>query len=85
MLHILFNLFMILFTDDRVKKWFLMDDMIPILTIELSYLIIVKSIGPWFMTNKKPYNLKTVLRFYNLFQVAACIIITSGVSLLNKI
>lgn len=41
--------------------------MIPL--ILFSYLYFVLKCGPEFMKNRKPYNLKTFVRFYNIFQV----------------
>ncbi|KAK9504244.1 hypothetical protein O3M35_010619 [Rhynocoris fuscipes] len=37
----------------------------------LSYLLAIKILLPKYMENKKPYNLGTVTRFYNLFQIIA--------------
>ncbi|XP_041632831.1 very long chain fatty acid elongase F isoform X2 [Drosophila kikkawai] len=42
----------------------------PILTILAVYLLFVLKLGKIFMENRKPYDLKRVLMFYNLFQVA---------------
>lgn len=35
----------------------------------LTYVYIVKVLGPRVMENRKPYNLRTTLIYYNLFQV----------------
>ncbi|QQP57332.1 Elongation of very long chain fatty acids protein, partial [Caligus rogercresseyi] len=37
--------------------------------IILSYLLIVKVLGPAFMKNRAPFELKWPMRLYNLFQV----------------
>lgn len=56
-------------SDQRVKDWPLMSSPFPTIAICLTYLLIVKVIGPKFMENRKPYELKKVLLYYNLFQV----------------
>lgn len=56
-------------SDQRVKDWFLMSSPLPTLTICLTYIFIVKVIGPQFMKDRKPFELKQVLIWYNLFQV----------------
>ncbi|KAG6446375.1 elongation of very long chain fatty acids protein isoform X1 [Manduca sexta] len=56
-------------SDQRVKDWFLMSSPLPTLAICLTYVFIVKVAGPKFMENRKPYELKSVLIWYNLFQV----------------
>lgn len=41
----------------------------PTLFICLSYIYVVKVLGPKLMENRKPFELKKVLIAYNLFQV----------------
>lgn len=41
----------------------------PTLAICLTYAYFVKVIGPKIMENRKPYQLRQVLIWYNLFQV----------------
>lgn len=41
----------------------------PITLILIAYLLFVLKLGKIFMRNRKPYDLKTVLKVYNLFQV----------------
>ncbi|XP_059052317.1 elongation of very long chain fatty acids protein AAEL008004 [Achroia grisella] len=56
-------------SDQRVKDWFLMSSPFPTLAICLTYVFIVKILGPKLMENRKPFELKNVLIWYNLFQV----------------
>lgn len=60
----LFNL-----TDERVKNWPLMSSPFPTLGIVLCYLIIVK-LGPWFMEDRKAYEMRALLVFYNIAAMA---------------
>jgi elongation of very long chain fatty acids protein 7 len=58
-----------LISDPRVNDWFLMSGPLPTMCICLTYILIVKVIGPKFMENRKPFELKKVLIYYNAFQV----------------
>ncbi|CAH2075390.1 unnamed protein product, partial [Iphiclides podalirius] len=55
--------------DPRTNPWFLMSSPFPTLLICLSYVFLVKVLGPRFMENRKPYELKNVLIAYNFLQV----------------
>ncbi|XP_063820944.1 very long chain fatty acid elongase AAEL008004-like isoform X2 [Ostrinia nubilalis] len=55
--------------DPRTNPWFLMSSPFPTLIICLSYIYLVKVIGPRFMENRKPYELKNLLIAYNFIQV----------------
>lgn len=55
--------------DPRVKDHFLMSGPLPTLMICLTYVIIVKYLGPKFMENRKPFDLKNTMIVYNVFQV----------------
>ncbi|KAJ8891381.1 hypothetical protein PR048_010897 [Dryococelus australis] len=57
------------FADPRVKDWLLMSSPFPTLAICLSYVYVVKVLGPRFMDNRKSFDLKNVLIVYNLAQV----------------
>jgi GNS1/SUR4 family len=46
-----------------------MSSPLPTLSICLSYVYIVKVLGPKFMENRKPFELRRVLIAYNAFQV----------------
>lgn len=66
--------------DNRVKGWTLMENPGPTLGIIFIYLISVYKILPTFMENRKPYNLKNVIYYYNLFQIFANIILVYGIA-----
>ncbi|XP_019873198.1 elongation of very long chain fatty acids protein AAEL008004-like [Aethina tumida] len=56
-------------SDPRVNNWPMMSSPFPTLAICLTYAYCVKVVGPKLMENRKPFELKRVLIFYNLFQV----------------
>ena len=56
-------------SDPRVKDWLLMSSPLPTLILCLSYLLVVKVLGPLYMKGRKPYDLKYPMLAYNLFQV----------------
>ncbi|XP_002415118.2 elongation of very long chain fatty acids protein AAEL008004-like [Ixodes scapularis] len=55
--------------DPRTFGWSFTSDPKYIFSVCLGYLYLVKIAGPRWMTNRKPYNLKSVIMVYNLFQV----------------
>ncbi|CAB3371621.1 Hypothetical predicted protein [Cloeon dipterum] len=57
-------------SDPRVNDWFLMSGPMPTALICLTYVFIVKYLGPKLMENRKPFELRQVLIWYNAFQVA---------------
>ncbi|XP_063621360.1 very long chain fatty acid elongase AAEL008004 isoform X2 [Cydia splendana] len=61
--------FMDKYGDSRTNPWFLMSSPLPTLILCLSYVYLVKVLGPRFMENRKPYNLKNILIVYNFSQV----------------
>lgn len=52
-------------SDKRVENWLLMATPIPVTMFFLAYIAIVL-IGPRFMANRKPFNIKTLLFPYNV-------------------
>lgn len=52
-------------SDKRVENWLLMATPIPVTMFFLAYIAIVL-IGPRFMENRKPFNIKTLLFPYNV-------------------
>lgn len=58
--------------DPRVKHWFLMRSPEPGLIIVAVYLLFAKKIGPKWMENREPYDLKNVIKVYNIMQIIAC-------------
>lgn len=63
-------------SDPRTNVLPLMASPVIIPTILLSYLYFVTQCGPRYMKDKKPYDLKTFVKYYNIFQVIsnACIV-----------
>ncbi|KOX78713.1 Elongation of very long chain fatty acids protein 1 [Melipona quadrifasciata] len=57
--------------DPRTKDLPFIASPIIIPSIVLLYLCIVLKYGPEFMKTRKPYNLKTFIRYYNIFQIVA--------------
>lgn len=55
--------------DPRTRDWPMMSSPWPTLAVCLSYVYIVKVLGPRLMENRKPFQLKGLLIAYNLFQV----------------
>ena len=60
---------LIIFSDPRIKNWFLMGSLWPLLLLLFSYLYFVFQCGPRYMKNRPAYKLKTFIRLYNIFQV----------------
>ncbi|XP_043249765.1 elongation of very long chain fatty acids protein AAEL008004-like isoform X1 [Colletes gigas] len=55
--------------DQRTTNWFMMSSPFPTLFICLCYVYAVKVLGPKLMENRKPFQLKNTLVFYNMFQM----------------
>ena len=55
--------------DVRVDDWPLMNSPLPTVALCALYFFIVKSVGPRFMRDRKPFDLKNTIIVYNLFQV----------------
>lgn len=60
-------------SDARVYSWPLMSGPLTVLTITLTYIYFVTSLGPNIMKNRKPYKLKNILIVYNVSQIVLCI------------
>lgn len=67
------------FSDAFVNELPLMGSPSAILCIFAAYMFFVKFAGPKFMESRKPYNLNTFTRIYNIFQVFTCIWLVSQV------
>ncbi|XP_046812938.1 elongation of very long chain fatty acids protein 1-like [Vespa crabro] len=67
LLNIIMN-YLINVGDLRVKDWILFNTWLIILII-FSYFYFIFACGPRFMKNRKPYSLKTFIRYYNIFQI----------------
>ncbi|XP_065212872.1 very long chain fatty acid elongase 7-like [Planococcus citri] len=67
--------------DEKTASWPFMQSARTVILIALCYILIVTSIGPKLMENRKPYNLKGIIIVYNTFQVVACTILFAWVIL----
>jgi len=54
--------------DRRADGWFLMDSVWPTVAVSLAYYVFVRYVGPSFMKNRAPFELKSVMLVYNLAQ-----------------
>ncbi|XP_017468647.1 PREDICTED: elongation of very long chain fatty acids protein AAEL008004-like [Rhagoletis zephyria] len=43
--------------------------LLPYLLADILYVLLVFKIGPWYMKNRPPYKLQTVMRYYNIGQI----------------
>ncbi|KXJ81997.1 hypothetical protein RP20_CCG016334 [Aedes albopictus] len=55
--------------DPRAKSLPFMDNPLPTLGMMISYLLFVLWLGPLYMRDRKPMDLRRVIIFYNMFQV----------------
>ncbi|CAB3228030.1 unnamed protein product [Arctia plantaginis] len=62
--------------DPRTKDWWGVSNPLVIFSITSAYLYFCKYLGPRLMKHRKPFELKTVLLLYNLFQVFFSIFLT---------
>ncbi|CAG9798859.1 unnamed protein product [Chironomus riparius] len=56
-------------SDPRVANWPLMSSPFPTIAMCLSYVFIVKFLGPKVMENRKPFKLRKIIVLYNFLQV----------------
>ena len=56
-------------SDPRVADWLLMSSPLPTVFLCLTYLGVVKVVGPLYMKGRPAYSLKYPMLAYNLFQV----------------
>ncbi|XP_073951318.1 very long chain fatty acid elongase AAEL008004-like isoform X2 [Choristoneura fumiferana] len=56
-------------SDPRTEDWTLMSGPGPLLTILATYLYFCTSVGPSYMRDRKPYDLKNTIVVYNVIQV----------------
>ena len=61
--------------DKRTKSWLLTDTPGPLFTILGTYLYFCLYAGPRFMKDRKPFQLKNVLIWYNAIQVALSVVL----------
>ncbi|CAH0728028.1 unnamed protein product, partial [Brenthis ino] len=51
------------------KDYFLVSHPLKIISILVAYNFFCLKLGPWFMKDRKPYDLKNVIKIYNIFQI----------------
>lgn len=66
----------VIFTDVRVREMFLLSNPFKPLAIIAVYLYFVLKMGPKLMENRKPMKLDSIIKCYNLLQVAICSYVT---------
>lgn len=57
------------FKDPRVEGWLFLSSPLPTLLMCLSYVLLVKVIGPAYMKNRPAFEFRNTLVVYNFFQV----------------
>lgn len=67
-------------TVAKYSSWMLTGSVWPITVIVISYLAFVLKIGPEYMKNREPLQIKKFLLVYNLFQAMANAYMLSNVS-----
>ncbi|CAH2089811.1 unnamed protein product [Euphydryas editha] len=65
--------------DPRVSDWLLMASPKPLAIIIVSYLILIKFLLPKYMRNRKAYELRSVIKWYNVLQIISNTVITWGI------
>ncbi|KAJ2947119.1 hypothetical protein O0L34_g16472 [Tuta absoluta] len=56
-------------SDPRTENWWLMSGPGPLLTILASYLYFCTTLGPRYMRDRKPYDLRNIIIAYNVSQI----------------
>ena len=56
-----------------MSTWPLMGSYVPFISITSVYLFLIFVFLPKFMSNRKPYKLKFIIRWYNIGQICMCI------------
>ncbi|KRF99860.1 uncharacterized protein Dwil_GK13751, isoform C [Drosophila willistoni] len=63
------NRYMDSYSDSRTKDWPMMSSPFPTLAVCMTYVYLVKVLGPRLMENRKPFHLQQMLVVYNALQV----------------
>ncbi|KAH6919890.1 hypothetical protein HPB50_029122 [Hyalomma asiaticum] len=56
----------VLLADPRTRTWFFMGSPVPVMVVIVLYLLFATRLGPWFMRDRKPLNVRGVVVFYNV-------------------
>lgn len=68
------------YKDPRNEHYPLLGSPFPIMIILAAYLYFVNSLGPRFMENRKPFQIKNIINGYNIAQVLVNLVIGVVVS-----
>lgn len=71
--------------DPRAQNYMFMDNPLPTLGMCVTYLAWVLIIGPIYMRDRKPMDIKNIIIFYNAFQVALSTYMFYEVSVLLRV
>ena len=52
----------------------------PLAAIIATYLVVIKLVLPSYMKNRRPYELRSLIKWYNVVQIVANAVVTWGVS-----
>lgn len=72
-------------SDPRVKDWPMASGPFPTLAIVLFYVYFVKVLGPKWMENRKPFDLRRAIIIYNFLQVISSFFLFREVSKPEKV
>ncbi|XP_026485845.2 very long chain fatty acid elongase 7-like [Vanessa tameamea] len=56
-------------TVPETKDWFMAGNPLKLITLLACYLLFCLRLGPWYMKDRKPYQLRNVIKIYNVFQI----------------
>ncbi|XP_047535906.1 elongation of very long chain fatty acids protein AAEL008004-like [Vanessa atalanta] len=66
-------------SDPRVKDWLLMTSPKPLLIIISGYLFLIKFVLPKFMQDRKSYDLRNFIKWYNVLQIISNAVVSWGI------
>ncbi|KAK9875216.1 hypothetical protein WA026_006005 [Henosepilachna vigintioctopunctata] len=66
--------------DDRIHEFSLCDSVWKPLSIVALYVLFVKKIGPWFMKDRQPYNVRNFVIVFDIIQIVANFYLTYKIS-----
>ncbi|KAJ8732475.1 hypothetical protein PYW07_015074 [Mythimna separata] len=65
--------------DPRTADWWGVSNPLVVFSITSAYLYFCKSLGPRLMANRQPFELKTTIKLYNIFQILySCFLVYEG-------
>ena len=70
--------------DPRTDGWLMMSSPLPTFSICVSYVVLVKLIGPWFMRHRPPFQFRLLLIAYNFAQMIFSAWLFKNVSSFNE-